>query len=302
MSHIAVTQAAVRNLATALSKVDTSSLKHGDRLALIAESFGWKVDAFMHALKQEAKSGVKNADANREQSRQLGSVDGETVPLERLGISHIAAWKEVLREPSGLIIVTGPTGAGKSITLRFTVSYLMSLGRRIHIPEFYKNYTFLDDLVEGDVVIVGEIRDSNDAEIAVKFAEKGMLVLASAMSNPSVVLRDLIDLGIAQNRLQSVKAVLHQYLVRKVRGDCSGLPESDQKYSGWTPISSLHIFDQTNAVEACMNQVNASKFGIISDLISKIAGNITNLSEVERCFGEEYRATVEQFIATARRC
>ncbi len=111
MSHIAVTQAAVRNLATALSKVDTSSLKHGDRLALIAESFGWKVDAFMHALKNEAKRGAKNAVPNQEQSRQIGSVDGEAVPLERLGISHIAAWKEVVREPSGLIIVTGPTGA-----------------------------------------------------------------------------------------------------------------------------------------------------------------------------------------------
>ncbi len=99
----------------------------------------------------------------------------------------------------------------------------MSLGRRIHIPDIYKNFTFLDDLVEGDVVIFGEIRDANDAEDAVKFAEKGMLVLASMMSNPSVILRDLVDLGIAQNRLKAVKAILLQYLVRKFRPDSSGL-------------------------------------------------------------------------------
>lgn len=53
MTDILVTQTAVRNLASILSRGDTQTLKHTERLALIAEAFGWKTDAFMHSLKSQ---------------------------------------------------------------------------------------------------------------------------------------------------------------------------------------------------------------------------------------------------------
>lgn len=292
MSHIVVTQAAVRSLASALSKVDTSSLKHGDRLSLIAESFGWKVDAFMHALKQDARKSVNNPSEISGRSPQFRNFKGEIPTLESLGISRVSAWKDVVDQPSGLIIVTGPVGAGKNMTLVSTARYLASMGRRLHIPNLMNDFSSLDDIVTNDVVVFGGIRDAADAEAAVKLAETGMLVLASMTKTPCENLFDLVGLGIARDRLKSVRAILLQYLVRKIGPNNSEISVSASKYSGQTPVNSLHIFNDANTVETFMKKNKQSKMEIVADLTSKVARNITDLSEVERCFGEEYRTLV----------
>jgi type IV pilus assembly protein PilB len=161
------------------------------------------------------------------------------VTLDELGFEPdtLEAFKALLRRPQGLILVTGPTGSGKSTTLYTALQYLVAESSNIVTIEDPIEYrlpganqvavnekagitfaTGLRSILRQDpnIVMVGEIRDLETAKIAFHAAQTGHLVLSTLHTNdaPSSVAR-LVEIGIpAYLVAASVVAVLAQRLVR----------------------------------------------------------------------------------------
>ena len=190
--------------------------------------------------------------------RVLGSAERMPAP-EQLGIAReeLPAVLDAVKQPQGMIVVTGPTGSGKTTTLYSLLNYKRS--REVNIVtvedpiEFQMQgasqvqinpkagLTFAACLrsilrQDPDTILVGEIRDRETAEIAFHAAMTGHLVLTSVHTNNSVatVLR-LLDLGIDPFVLtSSVTLVAAQRLVRLTCNKCAPatLP-TGMSWSGW---------------------------------------------------------------------
>jgi len=160
-----------------------------------------------------------------------------------LGADDQRAWEELVRRPHGMVLVTGPTGSGKTTTLYGALSMLNEPDRKLITVEDPVEYqlagvnqvavrsaiglTFAAGLRSmlrqaPDVIMVGEIRDQETAQIAVQAALTGHLVLSTLHTNDaaSAVTR-LIDMGVAPFLVAStVQAVLAQRLVRRICSSC----------------------------------------------------------------------------------
>ncbi|WP_208353078.1 GspE/PulE family protein [Pseudaestuariivita rosea] len=153
--------------------------------------------------------------------------------------------EDILHQPNGIFLVVGPTGSGKTTTLYTGLSKINSEDRKIVTVEDPIEYalagvnqvqvepqidmTFARALrailrQDPDVVMVGEIRDQETAEIAVRAALVGRLVLSTVHTNDAVSAIDrLLDLGVPPFLLAStLRGVLSQRLVRKHCHDCGG--------------------------------------------------------------------------------
>jgi type IV pilus assembly protein PilB len=149
----------------------------------------------------------------------------------------------LLRSPFGMIIVSGPTGSGKTTTLYAAVSELDGVGRNIMTIEDPVEYTFEDlnqvqirkmaqiTFANGlkailrqdpDVILIGEIRDLETAEIAVQSALTGHLVLSSLHATDAAgVLQRFMEMGIEGFLISSsVVGVVAQRLVRRICEHC----------------------------------------------------------------------------------
>ena len=173
------------------------------------------------------------------ESMSLRLLGQERFTLDRLGLSveHREKIELLLAKPNGIVLVTGPTGSGKSTTLYTFLSQLNSVHRRIvtiedpvenklpgivQIP--VKNeigLTFasgLRSILRGDpnVVMVGEIRDLETAEIAVRASLTGHLVFSTLHTNDAVAgITRLIEMGVKPFLVSSaVRAFIAQRLVR----------------------------------------------------------------------------------------
>lgn len=152
-------------------------------------------------------------------------------------------WRRLMRMPEGILLVTGPTGSGKTTTLYSTIAEICSDEvniMTIEDPVEYKlpgiaqigvrpkiNLTFASGLrhilrQDPDVIMVGEIRDHETAEIAIQASLTGHLVMSTLHTNdaPSAVTR-LVDMGVEPYLIaSSVVGVLAQRLVRRVCDQC----------------------------------------------------------------------------------
>lgn len=163
------------------------------------------------------------------------------VKLEEIGIEtylYSVIEKEILK-PNGMILVTGPTGSGKTTTLYAFLRKIYSPDIKIitiedpieyHLPGVTqtqtndeKGYTFIEGLrsalrQDPDVVMVGEIRDRETAEIAVQSALTGHIVFSTLHTNNAAgVIPRLIDLGVNPKILVSALSIsIAQRLVRKL--------------------------------------------------------------------------------------
>ncbi|HWB20488.1 MAG TPA: ATPase, T2SS/T4P/T4SS family [Phycisphaerales bacterium] len=174
------------------------------------------------------------------------------VSLDRLGFSSemLSQWKGLIQQPNGVILVTGPTGSGKSTTL---YSVLMNLNRvevnictvedpiEVNIAginQFQVNemagFTFATALrallrQDPDIMMVGEVRDAETAQIVNQAALTGHLVFSTLHTNdaPSAVTR-LVNIGIEPYLVAAtVRGVLGQRLVRKICPHCKQAYEPD---------------------------------------------------------------------------
>jgi type II secretory ATPase GspE/PulE/Tfp pilus assembly ATPase PilB-like protein/8-oxo-dGTP pyrophosphatase MutT (NUDIX family) len=182
-------------------------------------------------------------------------LDGRsTVPtLDGMGFhpEELERVERLLHSREGLILVTGPTGSGKTTTLYAALRRLKERGVNIVTVEDPIEYrlpgivqvqvnekaglTFASALrsimrQDPDVVLIGEIRDRETAEIAIQASLTGHLVLSTLHTNdaPSAVTR-LIDIGVASYKIATaVKGVLAQRLVRRICASCRGTGACDE--------------------------------------------------------------------------
>jgi len=156
---------------------------------------------------------------------------------------NIVLFDRIILNPNGIILVTGPTGSGKSTTLYAVLRELNSINRNIITVEDPVEYhleginqvqvnnkaglTFASGLrsilrQDPDIIMIGEIRDVETAQIAVRAAITGHLVLSTIHTNDSAsTISRLIDMGIEPYMVSSsVVGIVAQRLVRKICQNC----------------------------------------------------------------------------------
>ena len=175
------------------------------------------------------------------------------LPLPEIGFlpDVLARYMQMVKTPFGMILISGPTGAGKTTTQYATVNQLDAIGRNIITIEDPVEYRFSDinqmqvNPVAGvtfatglracmrldpDVILVGEIRDTETAQIGTQAALTGHLVLSSVHANDSVstILR-MVDLGVEPFLIASALiGVVTQRMVRRVCPYCSRPTEVEE--------------------------------------------------------------------------
>lgn len=202
--------------------------------------------------------------------------------LQTLGLSaeQLAAYRQAIDQPHGMILVTGPTGSGKTVTLYSALAALNTAERNVlsvedpveidlpginqvsinpraglDFPSTLRAFLRQDP----DVMMVGEIRDQETAEITVKAAQTGHLVLSTLHTNsaPAAITR-LANMGIAPwNIAASVSLIMAQRLVRRLCPHCCepAKPSQTQLQSlGFDPsLSSDVTFYEALGCSACVN-------------------------------------------------
>jgi type IV pilus assembly protein PilB len=270
---------------------------------------------------------------------------GTLVDLKQIGFDKrkLDIFKRQIKLPYGIILVTGPTGSGKTTTLNATLVSIKGGEKKIITIEDPVEYevpgvtqihvnakvglTFAAGLrsilrLDPDIVMVGEMRDLETAEIAIRTALTGHLVFSTLHTNdaPSAVTR-LVDMGIEPFLISSsINAVMAQRLVRKICKFCKKekvptltaktLFETSEKkipaklfygagcdechntgYSGRTAI--IEFFELSDEIRELVNQrvstdiirKAAIKNGMVTmreDGINKILSKITTAEEVLR--------------------
>ncbi len=173
------------------------------------------------------------------------------IGLERLGMwdDMLEGFRKQASQPHGILLVTGPTGSGKTTTLYSAlrvmdgntlnistvedpVEYQLSFANQVHVQE-HIGLTFASALrsllrQDPDVIMIGEIRDEETARIAVQASLTGHLVLSTLHTNDSASsITRLINIGIEPYLIAaSVNAALAQRLVRRICENCKK-PETD---------------------------------------------------------------------------
>jgi len=195
----------------------------------------------------------------------------EDINLETLGFSDqsIAMLNEILTRKYGMILVSGPTGSGKSTTLKSLINMLNDGRKKIitvedpveskidGIIQIQVNQsigvTFAEVLKatlrnDPDIIVISEIRDEVTAEIAVRAALTGHLVISTIHTNDAVsTLIRLVDMGIPKYLiLDSLIGVIGQRLVGKKCQKCmgEGCDECSSGYSGRISINELLVLNQ----------------------------------------------------------
>lgn len=187
---------------------------------------------------------------------------------------------DALAQPQGMILVTGPTGSGKTVSLYTGLAILNTSETNISTAEDpveinlpgvnqvqvnpRAGLTFASALKaflrqDPDVVMVGEIRDLETAEIAIKAAQTGHLVLSTLHTNsaPETLTR-LLNMGVpSYNVASSVSLIIAQRLARRLCGQCKQpevLPEAELLRQGFTPqqLPNVKVFKPVGC-EHCTN-------------------------------------------------
>lgn len=194
---------------------------------------------------------------------RLLNLQNTLMSLERLGMPEtgLVQFREMIKKPYGIILITGPTGSGKTttlyaalnqinspekhiVTIEDPVEYQLPLIRQIQVNAAV-HLTFATGLrsilrQDPDVIMVGEIRDKETAEIAIQAALTGHLVFSTLhTNNASSAVTRLIEMDIQPFLISStVLGVIAQRLVRTICGDCrESYSASDQDLQSLNVVS-----------------------------------------------------------------
>jgi len=213
------------------------------------------------------------------------------VDLDRLGFhpSLLETWKKLITLPNGVLLVTGPTGSGKSTTLYASLNAINDIETKIVTIEDPVEYniqginqvqvhpkvglTFAAGLrsflrQDPDVMMVGEIRDTETALIAVQSALTGHLVLSTLHTNDSVAsITRLMDMGIEPFLLaSSIQGIMAQRLVRTVCGQCKRsvkvIPAIAAKFAEYGIAADTLRLTRGEGCEVCQNTGYKGRAGI----------------------------------------
>lgn len=235
--------------------------------------------------------------------------------LGRLGMTDetLNSMKSMLRMPHGLLLVTGPTGSGKSTTLYSSLELVKSIHNKIITVEDPVEYrldlinqvqadsssamSFADTLraflrQDPDIIMVGEIRDRETAEVAIQAALTGHLVLSTLHTNDSAsAVTRLLDMGIADFKISAALiGVLAQRLVRLICPHCrrSYFPPSEVldalRYTG----NRRRPFERGEGCTKCHDTGHSGRVGVYELLT--VDGNMRQMISKNPCL-EELRQT-----------
>jgi len=254
----------------------------------------------------------------------LRILDGSAAKLgiDKLGYEPVQQqlFLEAIHKPYGMVLVTGPTGSGKTVSLYTALGILNDETRNISTAEDpveirlpgvnqvqqnnKRGMTFAAALrsflrQDPDIIMVGEIRDLETAEIAIKAAQTGHMVLSTLHTNdaPQTIAR-LMNMGIAPyNITSSVTLVIAQRLARRLCSNCKKpvqLPENALLAEGFTPAqiaAGIDLYDPVGCEEC--TEGYKGRTGIyqvmpMTDEISTIilsGGNALQIAEAAQSIG-----------------
>lgn len=186
--------------------------------------------------------------------------------LENLGFAedNLQSFIEMIEKPNGIVLITGPTGSGKSstlyaalnrlnseevniITIEDPVEYQLEGVNQVHVNEDV-GMSFANGLrsilrQDPDIIMIGEIRDLETAQISIRSSLTGHLVLSTLHTNSAVAaLTRLIDMGIEPFLVSSsLTGVVAQRLVRRICRDCSEVIAPTEREKEIFQANGLHI-------------------------------------------------------------
>jgi type IV pilus assembly protein PilB len=217
-----------------------------------------------------------------------------SLSLDRLGFGGpmLEAWRSVIQLPNGVVLVTGPTGSGKSTTLYSVLNLLNSEELNIctvedpieaklfgvhqaHINE-KAGFTFARALramlrQDPDIIMVGEVRDPETAAIVTQAALTGHLVLSTLHTNSAIsAVTRLINIGIEPYLVAAtLRAVLAQRLVRKICPHCteSYVPEQVTRDAVEAYAGPIEVLYRGRGCTRCRSTGFTGRIGIFELLV-----------------------------------
>jgi type IV pilus assembly protein PilB len=232
--------------------------------------------------------------------------------LNKIGMdpATLSKFRTIIRRPNGIVLVTGPTGSGKTTTLYSALSELNDISVKIITTEDPIEYD-IDGLVQvpvnadidvtfanvlrailrhdPDIILVGEIRDFETAEIAVQSSLTGHLVFSTLHTNdaPTAITR-MRDMGVPPFLITAtIEAVLAQRLVRKICTECRTQfePSDDLLMELQLPIAQArrYKFYYGRGCQRCNNTGYKGRCGIyeIMDINDDVRDLVTSDASVD---------------------
>ena len=216
--------------------------------------------------------------------------------FDQLGLSDedLTNWRGMIRQPNGIILVTGPTGSGKTTTLYSTLKSLATSEVNVCTiedpiemvePAFNQmqiqsniDLNFADGIralmrQDPDIIMIGEIRDLETAQMAIQAALTGHLVLSTVHTNdaPSAITR-LLDLGVPGYLLKStILGVMAQRLIRTLCPHCKSETDIDdatwkQLMRPWSAKKPIKVYQPVGCLE-CRNTGFLGRSGVYESFI-----------------------------------
>ncbi len=232
-------------------------LLSGLKLNIKAESQDGRFSIKVKGSEIEIRTSVLPGAYNESIVMRLLNPKSISVPLEELGIEEktLNMLMEEIKKPNGMLLITGPTGSGKTTTLYAFMKKIHSSDTKIitiedpieyHLPgivqtqvEESKGYTFISGLraslrQDPDIIMIGEIRDSETAITAINSALTGHLVFSTLHTNSAAgAFPRLIELGINPKIITSaVNVAMAQRLIRKICNFCKQEKTPSEKEKG----------------------------------------------------------------------
>ncbi|MGS2743446.1 type IV-A pilus assembly ATPase PilB [Halomonas sp. LS-001] len=262
----------------------------------------------------------------------LPTVYGEKIVMRlldpaaaQMGIEHLGFtdtqrihYEKALEQPQGMILVTGPTGSGKTVTLYTGINILNQTERNIctaedpveiKVPGINQvnvmpkiGLDFANALraflrQDPDIVMVGEVRDLETADIAIKASQTGHLVLSTVHTNSAAeTLTRLANMGVTSfNIASAISLIIAQRLARKLCEQCKtpiSIPEQALRHEGFTDdqIANATLFT-ANGCKQCTHGFKG-RTGIyevvpIGDELSELIMRDANAIEIDRLMRKE---------------
>lgn len=219
-----------------------------------------------------------------------------SLSLTKVGMDNVTmeGFRTVMKRPNGIVLVTGPTGSGKTTTLYSALSEMNEITEKIITTEDPVEYD-IDGIVQipinhdigvtfasclrailrqdPDIILVGEIRDLETAEIAVQASLTGHLVFSTLHTNdaPSTITR-MKDMGIPTFLITAtVEAILAQRLVRRICSKCREETEPDAEVLMELGVSeevrAQHKFYRGKGCDACNNTGYKGRIGLFELMV-----------------------------------
>ena len=249
-----------------------------------------------------------------------------SVGLDELGFDEnaLTIWKRQVDQPHGIVLVTGPTGSGKTTTLYASLRHMDKVSQNISTVEDPVEY-HLDGITQTqmhekigmtfaralkallrqdpDVIMVGEIRDQETAHTAIQASLTGHLVLSTLHTNdaPSAITR-LVNIGVEPFLIAAaVNATLAQRLVRKVCSNCQRPATISDELRDMLEVQGIDpsAVMQGDGCEKCRKMGYSGRLGIyellvVDDHLRDVIARSPNVTEFRRMCVDRGMVTLRQ--------